>query len=536
LYNVFKLYRRGSWTLKTKEGWEMYIEIKRLKSKGFSNSKIAKMLGISRPTVIKYVNMDDDEFEKTMEGYKYRTKKPDIYRKEIHTWLKQYPGMTSAQVYDWLEEKYRKINFNESTMRSYVRMIREEYNIPKEPTMRQYEAVDDPPMGKQMQVDFGEKKVKDLNEKIITLYVMCFVLSNSRYKYCEWQNRPFNTADIIRIHENAFEYYGGFPEEIVYDQDHLILVSENHGELIYTKEFAAYLQKRRFRVHMCRSADPESKGRIEKVVDFVKNNFASYRTFYNIDRWNEDCIKWLARRGNGKLHKITRKIPAEVFIEERKYLQPVTDKVISKSHSVSITYQVRKDNTVPVKGNRYTVPRGTYKGPYTYVLVNKIGDNHLVISDLESGKELARHEIPPTKGNLQTNNDHRRDKYGKISKIIENVSEKFTSNSKAKYFLDTIHREKPRYIRDQLILIQSVMKKNTTDVLDKALDYCVKNMLFSAVDFRDAAKHFSREYNTPEKNILPPVLIELSLDKINAKAQVRDMSEYIKIMSNSKGG
>ena len=56
--------------------------------------------------------------------------------------------------------------------------------------------------------------------------------------------QTFTTSDIIRIHENAFEYYGGMPEEIVYDQDHVILVSENYGDLIYTREFAGYHQKR----------------------------------------------------------------------------------------------------------------------------------------------------------------------------------------------------------------------------------------------------------------------------------------------------
>mgnify|MGYP002410575018 FL=1 len=223
------------------EGWKMYIDIKHLKQKGFSNNKIAKMLDISRPTVIKYVNMSADELEREMQSQRQRTKKPDRYYDEILAWLKQYPSMTSAQVYDWLEEKYQDINFNETTLRSYVRAIREKYNILKEPIIRQYEAVDDPPMGKQMQVDFGQKKVINTHGAIIELYVMCFVLSSSRYKYCEWQCRPFNTTDIIKIHENAFEYYDGFPEEAVYDQDHLILVSENHGDLIYTKEFGAYL-------------------------------------------------------------------------------------------------------------------------------------------------------------------------------------------------------------------------------------------------------------------------------------------------------
>lgn len=521
--------------MKTEEGWKMYIDIKRLKSKGFSNSKIARMLGISRPTVIKYANMDVDTLEKELVSQKYRTKKPDIFQTEILAWLKQYPEMTAAQVYDWLEEKYRSICFNEATMRSYVRSMRREYNIPKEMETRQYEAVDDPPKGKQMQVDFGEKKVFNADGKEVTVYVMCFVLSCSRYKYCEWQGKPFNTSDIIRIHENAFEYYGGFPEEAVYDQDHLILVSENHGELIYTKEFAAYLQKRRFKVHMCRRADPESKGRVEKVVDFVKDNFASNRTFHNIDRWNEDCLKWLKRRGNGKIHNTTRKIPAEAFLEEKKHLQPVTDKVISKSCGISITYQVRKDNTVPVKGNRYTVPRGTYKGPHTYVGINKVENHSLIIFDLENGKELARHEIPQTKGNLQRNSDHIRDKSGKVSYMIENVSGKFSDKEKAKLMLEGIHSEKPRYMRDQLMLIESVIEHSNIKSIEKALDYCIKNKLFSAVDFRDAVKHYTRLTETPDSISSLEGLTESSTSKISAKAQIRDMAEYIRIINNTGG-
>jgi len=518
----------------------MYIDIRRLKSKGFSNSGIAKMLGISRPTVIKYVNMDENEFESELESRKLRVKKPDIYRKEILMWLKQYPGMTSAQVYDWLEEKYQEIKFSEATLRSYIRELRIEHNIPKETKIREYEAVDELPMGQQMQVDFGEKKVYRADGTLVTIYVVCFVLSHSRYKYCEWQCRPFNTTDVIRIHENAFAYFGGCPEEVVYDQDHLILVSENHGELIYTKEFAAYLQKRKFRIRMCRKADPESKGKIEKVVDFVKNNFANHRIFYNIDRWNEDCQKWLVRRGNGKIHSTTRKIPAEVFVEEKKYLRPVTDKIITKPQGISITYQVRKDNTVPVKGNRYTVPRGTYKGPHTYVGVNKIGDHTLVIVDLENGKELARHEIPQTKGNLQKNNDHRRNKSQKVSQMIESVSGKFTDREKARLFLEAIHREKPRYIRDQIMLVASAIKSSsTTRSREEALNYCIKYKLFSAVDFRDAVKHYTRgteRSNNTEEIVVSTGLTEASAGKIAAKAQVRDMSEYIKIMKKDNGG
>ncbi len=52
---------------------------------------------------------------------------------------------------------------------------------------------------------------------------------------------------------------------------------------------------------MCRKQDPQSKGgRIENVVGFVKKNFAKHRTFFNLERLNEDCLAWLERTGNGK--------------------------------------------------------------------------------------------------------------------------------------------------------------------------------------------------------------------------------------------
>lgn len=68
------------------------------------------------------------------------------------------------------------------------------------------------------------------------MYFITFVLSHSRYKYVEWLDRPFTTKDTIRCHENAFAFFGGMPEEIVYDQDHLITVSENVGDILLTED------------------------------------------------------------------------------------------------------------------------------------------------------------------------------------------------------------------------------------------------------------------------------------------------------------
>ena len=521
--------------MKIEKGWRMYTEINQLIDMGLNKSQIARKLNISRPTLDKYLAMSPDEFNEYLLGLKERSKKPEQFKEDILCWLKEFPDMSASQVYDRLEEKFKELFFSESTLRRYIRILRQKYDIPKTTNQREYEAVEELPMGKQIQVDFGTTKVRKNTLEEIRLYVMCFVLSHSRYKYCEWQDRPFNNNDIIRIHENAFEFFGGMPEEIVYDQDHLILVSENHGDLIYTQAFSRYLQKRKFKVYMCRKADPESKGKIEKVVDYVKNNYTRYRTFYNIDQWNEDCLSWLKRRGNGKIHGTTRKIPAEVFAEEKKYLRPVVDKIKLNPSVLSLTYQVKKDNTVLIKGNRYTVPKGTYKGPHTYVKISYTDDNELLILEIDTDKKLGQFKIPLDKGNLVRNNDHKRDKSEKISTLIEQTSTRFSDPDKARNFMEFIRSEKPRYIRDQVLLIQKSIKNVPIEVMDKALDFCVRNRLYKATDFQDAINHYQKDKCTMDNDnfdIKIPSLTQEELEKIKVTPKIRDISEYI----NALGG
>lgn len=47
---------------------------------------------------------------------------------------------------DWLKEKYPEFEVGESTVRSYVDCLREDYQIAKESSTMDYQAVPDPPM------------------------------------------------------------------------------------------------------------------------------------------------------------------------------------------------------------------------------------------------------------------------------------------------------------------------------------------------------------------------------------------------------
>ena len=91
------------------------------------------------------------------------------------------------------------------------------------------------------------------------------------------------------------------------------------------------------------------------MVKFIKRNFASHRLFTDIKTWNQSFLDCLDRTGNYNVHGTTKKIPAQVFLEEQQYLRPVPTMTITEE---IITRTVRKDNTVLYKGNRYSVPLG----------------------------------------------------------------------------------------------------------------------------------------------------------------------------------
>jgi ACT domain-containing protein len=110
------------------EGWNMYLDIQDLKKKHFNVSQISRRLDLSRTTVYKYLDISPEEMEQILEKRKTRSKKLDKHRELIKSWLIQYQDMTSAQVFDWLQERKLDGGVSEGTVRNYVRQLREEHS------------------------------------------------------------------------------------------------------------------------------------------------------------------------------------------------------------------------------------------------------------------------------------------------------------------------------------------------------------------------------------------------------------------------
>ena len=74
----------------------------------------------------------------------------------------------------------------------------------------------------------------------VKIYIFAMVMSHSRKKYVYFQDHPFNAGEFVEAHDLAFKYYGGRTQEIVYDQDRVMAVSENAGDLVLTNAFENY--------------------------------------------------------------------------------------------------------------------------------------------------------------------------------------------------------------------------------------------------------------------------------------------------------
>ena len=201
--------------------------------------------------------------------------------------------------------------------------------------------------------------MKDMYGKRVKIYIFAMSLSFSRYKFIYFQLTPFTAQDFVGAHDKAFRYFGGRPNQIVYDQDRVMVVSENHGDILFTDVFNSYKCFAGFSVHLCRGYDPESKGKIEAVIKYVKGNFLPGREFCGIDSLNSTGLSWLDRTGNGLVHETTKMIPKIVFKEEQGHLKAFPE--LTYADKISQFAMVRKTNVVVYKQNRYGVQKGTYE-------------------------------------------------------------------------------------------------------------------------------------------------------------------------------
>ncbi|WP_052191748.1 IS21 family transposase [Cetobacterium sp. ZWU0022] len=444
------------------KGLYMFEEIKKLKE-----SQVAKQLNIDTRTVKRYWNMSEQDFLNLVKKLNENKSKSilDQYKDEILGFLITYKDFTAAQIYDRLKEQHINFDLCKSSVRNYVAKLREKNNLNKKLKEREYVAVEELPMGKQAQVDFGEIILYDVENNPVKVWTFAMMLSHSRYKYGCWQDKPFNVQDFVEAHNKAFQYFGGIPEEIVYDRTKVALVNENEdGTFKLCKAFEEYVEKVKFNPVFCKPYDPESKGKIEAVVKYFKFNFANHRTFKGIDNLNAAFHRWLEGTGNTKVHQTTKKVPSEVFSLERQYL---SDKHLSKDIPI-IQHRVKKDNTISYEGNRYSLPKGTYSA-HKDIVLNIVGDL-LEIKTLDLNLIIS-YKMATGKGKLIQKEPYHRQIDKEVSELKTEVFEQFKYNERILEYIEKLVISDPKNVRRNLVKLQKLGNEFSLNALVGGVEY-----------------------------------------------------------------
>lgn len=472
----------------------MWHKVKELWSKGLNKSQISIEVGIHRKTVRHYLEMNEEEFYKWIDKRKNLPPKLQPYYDFVKEQLESHPYLSAFQIEDRLKEHYADLpQVHSKTVYNFVQTIRSAHQInkPKPKHVRVFEKREETAFGHEAQVDFGVYNMQKQGGGHQKVWIFAMVLSRSRQKFVHLQTSPFTTATSIYAHQLAFEYYQGVPRHILYDQDRVFMVNENYGDLILTSDFQHYVQNESFEVVFCRKADPQTKGKIENVIKYVKYNFLQGREFTNIDGLNQSASDWLERTGNGKMHGSTRLIPQQEWLVEKEYLLPVKHLLKEPESTCLNLHQVIKDHTILYKGNFYSLPIGTYKGENTKVLISH-EEGQLIIFNLEK-EHIATHTISILKGKYIRHSDHRRDKTSGIEEKMAQAIDKLGNTDKANEFIEGIRKNKPRYLNDNLRLILSKADLQDTEAVSKAIDYCLENSFYNALKFTELIVYFKQE-------------------------------------------
>lgn len=506
--------------------WIMYYEIHKLKRQGFSIAKISRHLVCNSRTVSKYLKMDEHEYEQSLINATQRYKVLDDYELFVTGKLSEYPDSSTAQIHDWLKECHPEFpEVSPRTVYNFVMYVRRKHNIPFVPIVREYFPIEELPYGEQAQVDFGEYNMLQSDGKRKKVKFFAMVLSRSRMKFVWFQSIPFTSETVVQAHEKAFAFYGGIPRVIVYDQDRTIIVDENLGDIILTTVFKQYTKSRHFKLHFCRKSDPESKGKIENVVQYVKKNFLYNRSYFDIEHLNEEATAWLGRTANFLPHNYTKKSPQSEFLLEKKHLSQFVPLTVEFNDQK--TYNVRKTNVILYHSNFYVLPSETYKGTGTQVKVEEKQDVIYIYNQKQ--ELLISHPRSYLKGQTIGHVSRSRDTSKKIEKLMEQVLFYFTDKPLAMEYITGIKTRYPRYTRDQLLVILDTLTRGEVNYqnADNTLKFCMKNELPSASEFKDV--YYCLLDDTAIKSIPKETVVLLNknnLDKAQETPQMSSISDY----------
>jgi transposase len=323
---------------------EEFMDIFQLKERGHSISSISRITGKDRKTIRKYLKQGKSSPPVSKVRAKRESKLKE-YEDKILSYLERpesdWPPATV--IYEILvKEGY---NGSLSLLQKWITKYKKRH-FPK--VVIRYETGP----GRQAQVDWGEKKITDKKTGITKkVYIFCMTLSWSRSRFVYFCPKA-DMYYFLSAHKKAFAYFGGVPKEVLYDQNRCVVLKPGIKDVHYNNKFMDFARHYGFYPKLCRPYRPQTKGKVENLVRYVKKNFLTMQDTNDFIVLNNNGRKWL-KKINNKVHSTTGRIP---FLDLGK--ENLSD--ITKTADYEIYYletrKVFNDSTFSFYSQRYSVP------------------------------------------------------------------------------------------------------------------------------------------------------------------------------------
>jgi len=319
---------------------EEFFVIRDLHHQGLNISQISRKTGYHRNTVRKYLTAQTMPVPAPR---RVRPSKLDPFKEYIQQRIRDYP-LSAARIYREIQE--RGFDGKYTIVKDYIRKIRPPTSVP---AVFRFETKP----GVQAQVDWGECGHLNVDGRRRKLYCFSMILGYSRMRYVVF-TLSTDTYTLIQCHLGAFEYFGGYTEEILYDNIKTVILKRalRAREHQWNPKFEDFFSHHGFIPRLCKPYCPQTKGKIENTIGYVKRDFLLGGTFSSLDDMNRQVLQW-CNRVNATPHGTTNEIPFDRLHQENlKSILAIPPYLLRREEHRKIS----REAYISYLGNRYSVP------------------------------------------------------------------------------------------------------------------------------------------------------------------------------------
>jgi len=279
---------------------EEWVMIKHMYNQGVPKARIAKELGLNPKTVDKAISEDKPPQHERHS----RDSILDPYKDYIKQRLDKYDLTATRILRDIREQGYPG---SYTILRNFVKQVKGDK--PK-PAFVRFET----PPGEQAQVDWSDFGYVEFDGKRTKLWCFSMILGYSRILYIQFF--PFqNLVSLCQGHIEAFRYFGGITDTILYDNMKTIVLSREEDKILWNAQFCDFASHYGFVPRLCLPGRKETKGKVERPFSYIKTSFFAGESFDGFLHLNEKARNWLDNVANVRIHATTGVVPFDPPLE-----------------------------------------------------------------------------------------------------------------------------------------------------------------------------------------------------------------------------